>query len=91
MFIDTLTILNAMKALLLAMQLPSTYAAVANYPKAFTRVEIYRSESIYKAIEDMFLFGEDRICLLVPAGETYQDKIGGSVLDAQRTDDIVIL
>lgn len=89
-FIPTLSVLNALKAALVALQLPSTYSAIADYPKAFTTVEFYRNENLIKAFEDMFIF-DNRVAIIVPAGDTDEAKLNGRILEVRRVSEFVIL
>lgn len=89
-FIPTLDILSAMKVALLALQLPATYSAVADYPKAFTTVETYRNENLLKALEDLFAY-DDRVALIVPAGDNHSNHTEGSNIYSARTTDVVVL
>jgi hypothetical protein len=90
MFIKTNDILTALKAAMLALQLPASYAAVADYPKAFTTVAVYRNENLLKALEDLFTY-DDRVCLLVPGGDNYDNVTQGTNVYSARASDIVLL
>ncbi len=89
-FVKTLDIMSALKAALLALQLPSAFAAAQDYPAAFTTVAIYGSESLLKALEDL-LVQDDRVCFIIPAGDHDTPVREGTNLSVTRISDFVLL
>jgi hypothetical protein len=89
-FIPTLSILTALKTAIAAIQLPVQYAAIADYPKAFTTVEIYGREDIWKALEDLRV-QDDRALFLVPGGDSHNTGRSGNIVASKRESDVHLL
>jgi hypothetical protein len=89
-FVHTLDLLVALKTAIAALQLPATYDTVPDYPKAFTSVEIYRSQNLLKALEELIV-QEDRVCFIVPGGDTHNSETLGNVMQLSRATDIHLL
>lgn len=89
-FVRTLDVLNGVKAAIVALELAAAYSAVADYPKAFTEVQIYRNADLLKALEDMRVY-DDRACFIVPGGDDFDNAIDGRVLTAKRSSDVILL
>lgn len=90
-FIKTNDIMVALSAALTALQLPSSYSAIADYPQVFTRVAAYRNENLIQALEDLYAFGDDRVCLIVPSGDHYDNSTSGTNNYVARTTEFVLL
>ena len=89
-FVKTLDVLNGVKAAIAALQLAAAYSSVADYPKAFTEVQIYRNADLLKALEDMRVY-DDRACFIVPGGDDFDNAMDGRVLSAKRSSDVILL
>ena len=89
-FVPTLSILTALRTAILALQLPSSFADVPDYPKAFTTVEIWGVVDLVRAIEDMKIF-DDRFCLIIASNENYDDETKGRVVTTQRDIEVELL
>jgi hypothetical protein len=89
-FINTLDIIKAMQTALTALQLPGAYSAVAGYPNAFQSTGLYPNADFIQALEDLYNY-DDRVCLIVPAGDTHDDSTQGTNLFSRRTTSIQLL
>ena len=89
-FVATLSILSALKTAIAAINLPSSYAAIAGYPKAFPAVEIYAQENLMKAFDDLLIV-EDRACFIIPGGDTHDSARDGAVVKTARASEVHLL
>lgn len=89
-FVKTLDLVIALKAAIAALQLPNTYSAIEGYPAAFQVVEVYRSQNLVKALEDMII-QDDRVCFIIPGGDTHDHEKLGNVLQVKRDTEIHLL
>lgn len=89
-FVSTLSILTALKTAIAAIQLPNAYSSVADYPKAFTAVEIYKAEDLLKAFDDLYV-QEDRACFIIPGGDTHDSHRDGAVVKSSRITEVHLL
>lgn len=80
---STLTILGALKERLAALE------ASAGQP-AFERVEIHGSPLLSRATRELHLF-KQRLCLLVPEGDSYRNESAGRVLVTRCTRRVLVV
>lgn len=89
-FVHTLDLLAALKTRLEAIQLPNTFSAVTGYPKLFETVVIWAVQDLVKALQGSFTY-DDRVCIIVPGGDTHDHARKGAVLSVHRDTEVHLL
>ena len=84
MFIDTLPILDGVKARLVALKLADAVTP------AFDRVEVYSQEDFVQALADLRVF-KKRVAFVVAAGDDYETSQEGGFAISKRSTEIVVL
>lgn len=82
-FVSTSEILTALKAKIVALQLTDMSAA-------FEKVAVYSKPNLAQALQDLLIF-EDRVCLIIPDGDDYQNEDSGRILISKCTRRVVLL
>jgi hypothetical protein len=88
-FITTLSLLSALKAALEALPHPDAAKALAG-EKLFERVEFHENKNLREALNDMVIV-KQRVCVIVPAGEGYENLKEGRSIRSIRTSSLDIL
>lgn len=82
-FIATLSILDALKAHLTALEISAGVAA-------FQAVEYYSQPRLIQALQDLRVH-KNRVCLIVPDDEVFENELSGRILITRRTKQVIIL
>lgn len=82
-FIPTLTLMGQVKTLLTALQLSPGVAL-------FDKVEVYSTPDLVKARRELLLF-DNRLCLIIPSGNDYENKFAGKEVQTEVKREFVLL
>jgi hypothetical protein len=88
-FITTLSLLAALKTALEALPHPDPVKALAG-EKLFERVEFHENKNLREALNDMIIV-KQRVCVIVPAGDAYENLREGRSTRSIRTSSLDLL
>ena len=88
-FISTESLLKGIKTALEGLRLPPTVEGADSIP-AFEKVAIYGARDLSAAFADLLIF-EERVCLVIPAGDNYTTEWEGRTVVTHQESDFVLL
>lgn len=84
-YVPTLQLMRAVEATITALQLAAPHSG-----PAFTEVHVYTRQGLLQAMRDL-LIKDERVCIIVPTGNTYENKREGRIATSRRTSEITLL
>jgi hypothetical protein len=97
MFLSTLALLTPVKEALTnvrysqpAPSVEATLSTEPSDPKLFDQVNFHSSKNFAQALRDMRVI-RDRVAIIVPLGDDYENELAGTVMKSTRTTEFMIM